>query len=110
MPRDKGVSTALIAFTVTIGALALITPLALRLILEPGSNAEASAASPTRIRAVRRLDLDSKGLAHPGGCGVGEFGHQVVGRLVAAHNRAARRSAGLRHAALLGGALRPGAR
>lgn len=73
MPRDTGVSTAVVAVSVTIGALALITPLVLRLILKPASQAEASGAPLENVRVVKRLDLDSRGLAQPGGCRAGDF-------------------------------------
>lgn len=93
MPRDTGVSTAVIAFSVTIGALALITPLALRLVLKPSSEAQALDKPPDGVRVVKRLDLDAQGLAQPGGCGVGEF---KDGRLIAESIRSQLRTAGLR--------------
>lgn len=71
MPRDDVSSTVVIAISVTIGALALLTPLALRLILAPPP----ADVTPRPQPATRqqRLSLEAQRLAFQGNCGIGEF-------------------------------------
>jgi hypothetical protein len=77
MARSGSSDNVIIALALTLGLLALATPLVIRALLPIST---ASAASPERQRAPKP-DLSSQRLAYPGGCGVSDF---KDGRTIAA--------------------------